>query len=442
MISFPRFGKRSSFLALILFLALSFAFDVFGVAPRGWFKTFQQDSEALIVGRLVPETEGGMFAQGGFPRRVISADGADVTYRHYLEGAAPLPPERFSVYFGQVGVQGNFFALVDKILKTAGLSPGTRLKILQTATAAALAIVIGWIVWMFSIEFGRGGALAAYLLMFLSPWLTVFARNLYWVPFTWFLPIALTWHFYVTHPAKRAFDPISTAACGTALALKALCGFEYVSDIAGTMATIVLYGSLGAGVSFRRLIWNSVSLIVAGVTAIGSSIGLQILCLGVYLGSFSAATNDFFFRISKRTYGDPSQFGELYALSLKANPFDVLLQYFSGSPILRVPRVEAGWIVIPLFIALLAGSIFLLKNGKDEAARWTGARLLLLVFGSFISSVSWHILAKGHSQVHTHMNYVLWHLPFMLLAGPIAVHLCKRLCQNLQVKRFSWPLQN
>jgi len=34
---------------------------------------------------------------------------------------------------------------------------------------------------------------------------------------------------------------------------------------------------------------------------------------------------------------------------------------------------------------------------------------------SALAPLSWFVLAKGHSYIHRHMNYVLWHMPFTLI---------------------------
>jgi hypothetical protein len=59
-------------------------------------------------------------------------------------------------------------------------------------------------------------------------------------------------------------------------------------------------------------------------------------------------------------------------------------------------------------LALLTATvIFTLKYGH-RALPFAG-----LVFTSFIAAVSWFVLAKGHSQVHTFLNYVVWPIGFV-----------------------------
>jgi len=41
----------------------------------------------------------------------------------------------------------------------------------------------------------------------------------------------------------------------------------------------------------------------------------------------------------------------------------------------------------------------------------------LLLIISALAPLSWFIMAKGHSYVHKHLNYVLWYIPFLPVAG-------------------------
>ena len=46
---------------------------------------------------------------------------------------------------------------------------------------------------------------------------------------------------------------------------------------------------------------------------------------------------------------------------------------------------------------------------------------IVLYFVFLFSTLSWHILAKAHSYVHTHMNYVLWYFGFVQICIYIIV---------------------
>ena len=42
-----------------------------------------------------------------------------------------------------------------------------------------------------------------------------------------------------------------------------------------------------------------------------------------------------------------------------------------------------------------------------------GLNTLIVFAASLLAPLSWYILAKGHSDIHTNLNYILWYLPFI-----------------------------
>ena len=56
-------------------------------------------------------------------------------------------------------------------------------------------------------------------------------------------------------------------------------------------------------------------------------------------------------------------------------------------------------------------AIFAAKSGTEEKDRYR--QLMALYIVNFLASVSWLVLAKGHSEVHTHMNFVMWYFGFV-----------------------------
>ena len=50
---------------------------------------------------------------------------------------------------------------------------------------------------------------------------------------------------------------------------------------------------------------------------------------------------------------------------------------------------------------------------------------------SFLATISWFVLAKAHSYIHTHMNYVLWYFGFVQVCLYILILLMqKNLCKK------------
>jgi len=41
--------------------------------------------------------------------------------------------------------------------------------------------------------------------------------------------------------------------------------------------------------------------------------------------------------------------------------------------------------------------------------------LSLALWFSLLAPLSWMVIFKGHSYIHTHMNFITWHMPFTIL---------------------------
>ena len=63
-------------------------------------------------------------------------------------------------------------------------------------------------------------------------------------------------------------------------------------------------------------------------------------------------------------------------------------------------------------------SHFLFQRGKlplEEESISKLTSLSIAVWFSFLAPLSWMVIFKGHSYIHTHMNFITWHMPFTLL---------------------------
>lgn len=434
--------RDATFLTVFFSVLLAaYAFNAFRVAKQPWFDVHQRDSEALVVGRLLTaSSSAGPFANAGFLCRAGGPlqQGIDETFRRFQHdepfGVKECPP-----YTGQVGLQGHVFMFVDATLRLFGLGGFARLAVLHVLAAAALAGLLAYLLMLFRDEFGLAAALVGLATLVLSPWLTVFARNLYWVPVTWFAPLLVAWITYVKNEPPRGKAIYATAALiGGAVLVKSLCGFEYISEVVGAAGSAALYGLIKYGRSLREIIIHAIAIAVASISSVAIAMVLQMMVLTAYWGGLDPAWQDFLYRVTKRTYGSPAAFEGLIADSLRANVFDVLYSYWAESQVVgagSVIHANAAQIIVPaaLFIAV-AGGVMVIRSWRNEADRRQSLAVLALAAASAVSTLSWFVLAKGHSYIHHHMNYVLWHVPFLLVALPLCAYLFGRL-----VRQRAWP---
>ena len=82
-------------------------------------------------------------------------------------------------------------------------------------------------------------AVIYYLTFLLSPWIVNFARNLYWVEFTWFIPMAIGL-FCSININNKICRFTSYLLAFFSILIKCLCGYEYISTIMLSMITFLV----------------------------------------------------------------------------------------------------------------------------------------------------------------------------------------------------------
>lgn len=425
------------FIVTFVLLAVCYGTNILGVADSKWFYSHQRDSEALVVGRLIEKEGSGLGANGGYLGWLLEgADPVEGTYRHYLSDGVSKPAGQFFIYTGQLGLQGYFLAAADGVLRDLGIAPTARLATYKSAASALLALTLTFILLLARLHFGRGAAFVGLIVLVCSPWLTVFARNLYWVPFTWFLPMAAAWYFY-GQVKIREFR--AAAILSLTIIVKCLCGFEYITCVSGAAFAVCVYSFALRREGISNLVVRSFVSAAIISSSVLLSVAIQIASGAAYFGSIRASWGDFLGRLGKRTYGDPAAFDPVYAASLKARVDEVLHVYWLGEPIFVIPHVvslNAAQILLP-FLAVIALSVVIINLLSLELSKIKLVPEMLLLFMSAAASISWFIVGKGHSFIHITMNYVMWHLPVAFISGIMAYQLAVQAACSIRLHHRS-----
>lgn len=428
------FSERYLFIIFSAIMMAGFYFNIYKTASNDFFYYHQRDSEALIIGRLIPKIDDALFPGGTMmnitPGTHQDRHHVDATYDLYLNDKSENRSV-FSLYNGQFGLQSHVIYALHKLLKILNFENKSIYAIIQFASSLLLAMILSLILILFKRHFELLSSAIVCAIIVTSPWLTVFARNLYWVPFTWFLPILASWWFYVE---KKEFSEINKRAIfiiSLFLFVKFLCGLEYITAIAGSVIIISIYGMIKNCNSIRVIITNTILLIAGSSAALLTSIIAHVLQDAYYSGNIMGSISVFLNRVAYRAYGSPENYTGIMADSLNSTILPILNTYWSNSDIFNLAQVvqlNARSIIAPIIIIFLILIIIslLLKIEKRISIN-NYIALGVLFFGSLAASISWFIVGKAHSYIHTHMNYVLWHITFMIFAVPVIVFLFKAL---------------
>jgi uncharacterized membrane protein YqaE (UPF0057 family) len=319
------------------------------------------------------------------------------------------------------GVQGSFFLQLFDIT-------GHKLAALHRINALLTAAMLTGLLFLYARTFSSQFAIIFGGVTLLSPWISAFGRNLYWVPFTWFLPAVVALLFL------RAELWRSRVVYGflvyLAFMVKCLAGYEYISSVILFAAAPFLYFSIVA-VSKENRIRNVRDFFV--ICFIGVAAFLTALLLHAHLRGpdiWEALRVIYEGDVKRRTYGDPNNFDPVYAASLSSSPLQVLKIYIVNwhtELIKFVPGEAFKFLGVGAIVSLLY-RFFYLNNRKLAD--------LALLIAFFLPPVSWFVLAKAHSFIHTQLNFVLWYLGFV----PAIFHVCFNGLKLLFVRLCEWAI--
>lgn len=315
-----------------------------------------------------------------------------------------VPAKITEPYASQYGLQGKVFQHLVLLVDD--------LDLLHVYCALGTAAALFLVAVLVARQYSRLLAGVFYAVFLLSPWVVNFANNLYWVEFTWFLPMAAGL-FCAGHLEKQSGRVISYVLVFLAVMIKCLCGYEYITTVMmGSIAFLLVELAEAAAqkeAARAKLLFRTIFLV-----GLASLLGfVAAICLHAPLKSGGDLVQGIRMIIQqdvlRRTYGaDLNAFENLpdfeqYALT--ASAWETLCRYFHFKT-----EVIAG-IGGNLFPLLCLIPVALFVRDFQQKTLHIREPAMYVVF--FLTSVSWFLLAKSHSYVHVHMNFVLWYFGYV-----------------------------
>jgi len=458
---------RRIFFVLIIFSAgiASYNWNLFRVADPSFFEQTNADSEELILdGILHGENSAPMI--GRYNRPIDVSPGME--RKLYVDRDTS---GEFHRYTSQFGIQYYFFFYFSKYVSRD-------YRVMQlVASAFMAAVVCGFFIGIASIS-TDALALAFVTPLLISPWVAAFAANLYWVEFTWFLPALIALLLGRRALLSSRWFALLCVFMFASFLLRLLSGYEFASTVVLASFVFLLWHGLRERASARRILAQVFAVGCISLLAFATAVMLHARALGPDMASGLSQVTEVAAKRLSAKYCDEAcikaacvaEFegtksaeekeeicvGRLRA-SLNASVYKMIpryllmphfvpwIDYFSEMSEERKTEVKAlahelkTAIVshsmqnvvrivqsldrsLILSIASTGMSIFAFL-AFNLAVFYTLARhrsiLSSVTLASFLFSASWFVLAKGHSYIHTHIDFVLWYLlyiPFGLLS--------------------------
>ena len=412
----------------ILLLFFGFFSNTWRVAEQNWFNTHQKDTESHIMGRMVKSRQDGIFSAGGLngwgTAKSTDAEWIPPTERtpQYTAYLHNLTFEKFSTYNSQPGGQGMIFSLLDRLIP---FSPQIKLRLFYVLTALLSAIALTTIIgWLYE-EFGGWVAIFVIISAVLSQWLTVFGKNLWWSLWAFYLPMIVVMYFLKRY-RERLDQQLIRFGIVIFIAVSIKCfinGFEYITTTLVMMMVPFVYYVILDKWSRRQFVkWTLAAGLGSGVAIF---LSLIMLCfqIGAAKDGFMDGVEHVIWSFGKRTYGEAADFPPVYAASLNAGTLSVVMTYMNGiffdfNNYLSVTNEFVSNAVLKiryyyLIVLCIAMSALLLwRSHADRRHHYIA--LICATWFSILAPLSWFVIFKAHSYIHTHMSFLLWQMPFTL----------------------------
>ena len=444
------FFHKSVFLLLLTIITLQLGFfsNFWNIADHNWFQNFQRSSESLIVGRLALSDREGIFYNNGLPGRyyedntVISFfenglpnkfKGDEKFYdqaKYYENPQLEMDPASFESYKTHPSGQGFLFSLLSKI---SPLDNSYNLQLFKFLTALLMCVVLFFMLLWVSRNHGFYTALVVLFFLMISPWITVFARNLYWVAAVLYLPfIAVLWLLHLESVKKNihfTFNSMFGIYFFLVLIKCIFSGFELISTALIMSVTPLVYYFIKDKWVIKKLITRLLSAVLGSLSAISVTFFILSYQLSTITGSFSNGLKYILYSYTKRTSGNSGAFPKRYRQSLDSTVTEVLEKYWNGTAIdlnshisstwENLLRIEFGELIIAFLVFSLA-FLFILKYFKPTIGQSSNTlALLITTWFSVLAPLSWFVIFKGHSYIHTHTNFIAWYMPFCIFGFAI-----------------------
>ena len=381
-------------------------------------------TESLIIGRLMESERAGILSYSGLTG-MLKSDPKDEEFKKNSINQFKLlknksEREKYKAYYtynSQTGGQGMVYASFNKI---SPFNLATNIEILKNFTLLLNSFVFSIFIAWSKRNFGLIPAIAVLFFIAISSWIWLFAASLWWCLWAFYIPfltMLLSLEFFKSSPVKILLL--------TFISIFFKCffnGFEYITTTLIAVYSPVVFYYIKDNKKINDFILFSFKTGVVLIAGVIAEMFILLLQLKYLKGSLSEGIHHILYSYNTRT---ASVVIEGKTAEISNNIYlQILMKYVSGDAFSWIkPNVP----FILLLILIFTTSLFLLKIDfkKHKAIVFTS-------WFSIIAPLSWFLLFIQHSNVHYHLNFIVWYIPFL----PLGV-LCFGVLINIFIERFT-----
>jgi hypothetical protein len=322
-------------------------------------------------------------------------------------------------YISQYGIQGRFFGFISSYFPFGSLRK-THFYIFNIVVLALLLSIMNIV---FLRYVGMMGFVFSFVSSLWSPWLTLIAKNLYWVWWLSFLPFCVSIYFFLN--AKLKLSNKNQAyyffVLFILILLKSLAGYEYLSVIGVSVVIPPFLCFLIKKTSFRSFVGLCLKSLLVFLSGFLVALMIHAYSMTTLYGGLNKSFAAIMDRAVVRTHMAEKDIKRSYGNVPEADLAEIYELYSSNKMMLiKTPlfhfRSKMYRMFIYVFFILFLYLTLLKRREKNQRVR---VGLCLASFASFLPPLSWFTLARLHSQWHPHINFVLWHYSTTIFIFPL-----------------------
>lgn len=395
------------YLTSFLILTAVFFTNLFEILNAN-FGEFQKDSESIVIGKLAVSQREGIFYESG----LTGTYGSLLTtnqYDIYINNKV-VKKENYTSYLSQIGGQGIFFSFIDKL---SPLSNDNNLKLFYLITAGLTSLIftlfLKWVVQ----QFGFVTSIITLLLIISSYWIIIFSKNIWWSLWSFYLPfILILRYFEKNRTSKISFINIGIISNLLIFIKCFFTGYEYITTTLIMFMMPIIFYSLSDNWSLLKFFKIAFSAAFGAIIGIIVSILVLLFQLSHLNSQKINGWNYLLETFTRRSYDNPNKYLDpVYNQSMKSSVWEILKIYFNGNQfVFKSHNFNLSISFFHCICVLIIATFFILLkyNSKKYIA------LTITLWISILAPLSWFVIFKSHSYIHTHMNFIVWYMPFML----------------------------
>ena len=400
--------EKFIFLLFTIIFFLNIQFNLFHLIPREKFKYSKlEESETLVIGKLLNSQHGSVFDDGGFTGTYYSdyisgrKTGGKKAYEAYINNKVPTKYS-YDAYKSQIGGQAILYSIFDKVFD---LDNKINLEIFRMFNSLSLSILLAlFLVWV-KRKFGIMTSVISFLLILVNYWIFLYGKSTWWCNWVYFLPFVYGLFFFEKYKSANFRRYIIVFSILFFIKFW-FTGFEFITVFLIGSSIPYLYYIFENKLSFyvqfikRHFIITIIPLLL--------SVLFQLYQFKLLAGSFKAGILHLADAYSRRSSGDyfyEEKFS--YLNQLKKYHLDIITRYVGNSFI----NEDLTFVKVPFLILVIAGiisSVILFIKKRER-------RLAAVTWFSIAAPFSWFILFKEHAHIHKHIDFFVWYCPFLIL---------------------------